>query len=100
MKIISKASMLKKKQGFEKQLRENQNLAGLINVDKALYKHWLVQSTVRLQFVLGIHFLFLRPRIENTVLTFSGIAWQKAERRVLEVVNRECCVFQALHASP
>ena len=43
---------IKKKQGFEKQLRQNQNLAGLINVDKALYKHWLVQSTVGLRLCL------------------------------------------------
>lgn len=50
MKILSKSSMIKKKHEFEKELRENQNLAGLINVDKALYKHWLVQSTVRTNF--------------------------------------------------
>lgn len=52
MKILDKAGMVaKKKDEFEQELRRRESdssshVAGLINVDKALYKHWLVQSTV------------------------------------------------------
>jgi hypothetical protein len=54
MKILDKASMLsKKKDQFEAEMRQRENelasssISGLINVDKALYRHWLVASTVR-----------------------------------------------------
>ena len=48
MKIIHKDVLRRKdeaeREAFSRELNERRNLAGLINVEKAVYKHWLVQA--------------------------------------------------------
>lgn len=82
MKMISKEG-LKKKGGecgdFERDLSESQTLQGLINVEKALYKHWLVESTkaerrvlevVNHPFIVKLHFAFQTSEKLCLVLDF------------------------------
>jgi len=91
MKILSKESMVsknkvqeKKESDFEKEMRSREHdssstISGLINVDKALYKHWLVQSTkaerrvlevVNHPFIVKLHFAFQTKENLCLVLDF------------------------------
>ncbi len=49
MKIIRKDTLKKGEEKsqdtFNRELNERKHLAGIINVEKAVYKHWLVQAT-------------------------------------------------------
>ncbi len=49
MKIIRKETLKKGEEKsqdtFNRELNERKHLAGIINVEKAVYKHWLVQAT-------------------------------------------------------
>jgi len=70
MKIITKDSLKSKERNraeFERELQERENLRGIINVDKSVYKRWLVQSTkaerrvlevVNHPFIVKLHYAF------------------------------------------
>ena len=74
MKIIRKETLKrgeeKSQDTFNRELNERKHLAGIINVEKAVYKHWLVQATkaerrvlevVNHPFIVKLHFAFRTP---------------------------------------
>ena len=60
MKIIHKDVLRRKDEvvhdTFNRELSERKHLAGLINVDKAAYKHWLVRAAKAERRVLEVKF--------------------------------------------
>eukprot|EP00960_Hanusia_phi_P003886 114537-Hanusia_phi.AAC.2 len=70
MKIIRKDTLKKKEQTraeFEKELQDREHLRGIINIDKSVYKRWLVESTkaerrilevVNHPFIVQLHYAF------------------------------------------
>ena len=74
MKMISKESLKRKHdlgrgdmEKFKNELDSRPNLRGIVNVEKAAYKHWMVQSTkaerrvlevVNHPFIVKLHFAF------------------------------------------
>ena len=63
MKIIHKDVLRRKDEvvhdTFNRELSERKHLAGLINVDKAAYKHWLVRAAKAERRVLEVAILSL-----------------------------------------